>query len=190
MFAYRCLRWVSRFLPTTVTCMDPVEQTPTEPVDYAAISATYGALLGTLVLAARDRGEELRPAEFLPLGVAAFALTKAFSREKVETWVRRPFVEEDAPEGRRPKGRRLRYAVGELLTCTRCLGAWSALGLTALRVSRPRESRVVTTALATSAVNDFLFAAFAWACAASNATEDQSPAAATSSTPLRPVRSS
>ena len=63
---------------------------------------------------------------------------------------------------RRPKGRRLRYAVGELLTCTRCLGAWSALGLTALRVSRPRESRVVTTALATSAANDFLFSAF-WA---------------------------
>src|SRR3954466_7484583 len=183
MFAYRCLRWVSRFLPTTVTCTDPVEQTPTEPVDYAAISATYGALLGTLVLAARDRGEELRPAEFLPLGVAAFALTKAFSREKVETWVRRPFVEETAPEGRRPKGRRLRYAVGELLTCTRCLGAWSALGLTALRVSRPREARVVTTALATSAANDFLFSAFAWLCAASNAAEQeaQSPAAATSS---------
>jgi hypothetical protein len=163
--------------------MDPVEQTPTEPVDYAAISATYGALLGALVLAARDRGEDLRPAEFLPLGVAAFALTKVVSREKVETWMRRPFVEEDALDGRRPKGRRLRYAVGELLTCTRCLGAWSALGLTALRVSRPRESRVVTTALATSAVNDFLFAAFAWVCAASNASEDsdQSPAAATAS---------
>src|SRR4051812_26365843 len=97
--------------------------------------------------------------------------------------MRGPFVEEERDDGRRPKGRRLRYAVGELLTCTRCLGAWSALGLTALRISRPRESRVVTTALATSAVNDFLFAAFAWVSAASNATEDraQSPAAATSS---------
>jgi hypothetical protein len=159
--------------------MDPVERTPTEPVDYAAISATYGALLATLVLAARDRDEDLKPAEFVPLGIAAFALTKVVSREKVETWMRRPFVEE---EERRPKGRRLRYAVGELLTCTRCLGAWSALGLTALRVSRPRESKVVTTALATSAVNDFLFAAFAWVCAASNATDRQaqSPVAATS----------
>src|SRR3954453_23511891 len=129
--------------------MDPVEKTPTEPVDYAAISATYGALLGTLVLAARDRGEDLPPAEVVPPGGAAFALTKVVSREKVETWMRRPCVDEDAPEGRRPKGRRLRYAVGELLTCTRCLGAWSALGLTALRVSRPREARVVTTAPAT-----------------------------------------
>jgi hypothetical protein len=163
--------------------MDPVEQTPTEPVDYAAISATYGALLGTVLLAARGRGEDLRPAEFVPLGVAAFALTKVVSREKVETWVRRPFVEEGPRDLGRPKGRRLRYAVGELLTCTRCLGAWSALGLTALRVTRPRESRVVTTALATSAANDFLFAAFAWICAASDAAErrSQSPAAATSS---------
>jgi hypothetical protein len=183
MFADQRLPAVSGFLPSTVRCMDPVEQTPTEPVDYAAISATYGALLATLVLAARDRDQDLGPAEFLPLGVAAFALTKVVSREKIETWMRRPFVDEDAPAGRRPKGRRMRYAVGELLTCTRCLGAWSALGLTALRISRPRESKVVTTALATSAVNDFLFAAFAWVCAASNAadTAGQSPAAATSS---------
>src|SRR5437763_516138 len=173
--------------------MDPLEKPPTEPVDYAAISATYSALLGTLVLAARDRGEDLGPAEFIPLGIAAFALTKVVSREKIETWMRRPFVDEDATTGRRPKGRRLRYAVGELLTCTRCLGAWSALGLTALRVSRPRESKVVTTALATSAVNDFIFAAFAWLCAGSDTTEraaepPQSPAAATSSG-LRPARS-
>ena len=169
--------------------MRSIEETPTEAVDYAAISATYGALLGTLVLAVRDRGDEVvRPAEIVPLGVAAFALTKAVSREKVETWVRRPFVEEE-DDGGRPKGRRLRYAVGELLTCTRCLGAWSALGLTALRVTRPRESRVVTTALATSALNDFLFAAFAWICAAGDTADAQSPAAATSSSILRSVRS-
>jgi len=159
--------------------MDPVEETPTEPVDYAAISATYGALLGTLVLAARERGQEpVRPAEFVPLGIAAFALTKAIAREKVATSVRQPFVDEAA--GQRPKGRRLRYAVGELLTCTRCLGAWSALGLTALRVTRPRESRVVTSVLATSAVNDFLFAGFAALCEAANRPPPQQPPASSS----------
>ena len=142
--------------------METVAETPTEPVDYALLTATYSALLGTLVLAAREQGEEpLRPPEFVPLGVAAFALTKVVSREKIETWVREPFVEE-RPTGRRPKGRRLRYAAGELLCCTRCLGAWSALGLTALRVTRPREARVVTTVLATSAINDWLFAGFSW----------------------------
>jgi hypothetical protein len=149
--------------------MDPVEQTPTEPVDYAAISATYGALLGTVALAAREReAEPLAAGELLPLGAAAFALSKLVAKEKAETWVRRPFVDESE---HRPKGRRMRYAVGELLSCTRCLGAWSSLGLVALRVTRPREARVVTAVLATSALNDFLQTGFTWLCARSNATE-------------------
>src|SRR3954454_17371123 len=118
--------------------MDPVEQTPTEPVDYAAISATYGALLGTVVLAARDRGDtRVEPSKLLTLGVATFALSNLIAKEKAETWMREPFVDEAS---RRPKGRRLRYAVGELLTCTRCVGAWTSLGLGALRVARPREA--------------------------------------------------
>ena len=142
--------------------MDPVEQTPTEPVDYAAISATYGALLGTVVLAARERGEARIPAsELVPLGAATFALSKLIAKEKAETWMREPFVDE---RSRRPKGRRLRYAVGELLTCTRCVGAWTSLGLVALRVTRPREARVVTSVLATSALNDFLQAGFSALC--------------------------
>lgn len=153
--------------------MDPVPATPTEPVDYAAISATYGALLGALVLATRESGEEpVVPAEAIPLGVAAFALSKLIAREKVESWMREPFVEERADGQRRPKGRRLRYAVGELITCTRCLGAWSSLGLVALRVARPREARVVTTVLATSAASDFLHAGFSYVTAASNARSD------------------
>src|SRR3954453_18257610 len=151
--------------------MDPVTETPTEPVDYAAISATYGALLGTLVLASRDRGEApVSQTELPALGLATFALPKLIAKEKAETWVRQPFVEE-APDGRRPKGRRLRYAVGELLSCTRCLGAWSSLGLVALRIARPREARVVTAVLATSALNDFLHTGFTLLCARSNATE-------------------
>ena len=82
--------------------------------------------------------------------------------EKAESWVRRPFVDESE---RRPKGRRLRFAVGELLTCTRCTGAWSALGLVALRLGSPTAGRTVSTVLAASAGNDMLQAAFTWMCA-------------------------
>ena len=150
--------------------MKPVEETPTKPVDYAALSAGYGALLGALVLGARNRGgrdDAVVGQEIPALGLAAFALSKMIAKEKVETWVREPFVEE-TPHGRRPKGTRMRYAVGELLTCTRCVGAWSSLGLVALRVTRPREATVVTAVLATSALNDFLQTGFAWACARTN----------------------
>jgi len=144
--------------------MRPLEETPTKPVDYAALSAGYGALLGAIVLGARARPDTLVREEIPALGLAAFALSKLIAKEKVETWMREPFVEE-TPHGRRPKGRRLRYAVGELLTCTRCVGAWSSLGLVALHVTRPREAKVVTAVLATSALNDFLHTGFTWACA-------------------------
>jgi hypothetical protein len=147
--------------------LDPVERTPTEPADYAALSAVYGLLLAGTAFSARDRSAI--PASELPaLAAASFALSKLVVHEKVESWMRRPFVDEAA---RRPKGRRLRYAVGELLTCTRCTGAWSALGLVALRVHSPTAGRTVATVLAASAGNDLLQAGFQWLCA--HATTEQ-----------------
>ena len=73
--------------------------------------------------------------------------------------MRDPLVEE-GQEGRPPKGRGLRYALGELVTCTRCLGTWSSLGLVGLRVVRPREGRILSTILASAALNDWLHAGF------------------------------
>jgi Protein of unknown function (DUF1360) len=148
----------------------PTTDTPTRPADYAALSAGWGTLLGALLLAARDKGEEpVRPAEVLPLGVATFALAKMVSKEKVEAWVREPFIEEHADGDRTPKGQGLRYAIGELLTCTRCVGMWSSLALVGLRVTRPREARVVNAVLGASAVNDWAQSGFNWLCAKANA---------------------
>jgi hypothetical protein len=146
--------------------MRPVSQTPTEVVDYAALSALYGVLLGTTAVAGRDRPPI--PREELPaLAAATFALSKLIVHEKVESWIREPFVDE-RPDGRRPKGRRLRYAVGELLTCTRCTGAWTALGLVGLRLFAPATGRTVTTVLAASAGSDLLHAGFSALCGQAN----------------------
>jgi len=145
---------------------------PVRPLDYAALSAAWAGALGALLLAARDRDADIvQPAEIVPLGVATFALAKLLAKEKVDRWVRAPFVDE-APGGERnPKGENLRYAVGEMLTCTRCVGTWSALGLVALRVVRPREARVVNTVLGASALNDWAQSGFNWLCAKSNAAQ-------------------
>jgi len=149
----------------------PVEQTPTEAADYAALSALYGSLLAALAYAARRR-EPVARAELIPLSAATFALSKLIVHEKVETWLRRPFVDESA-DGKRPRGRRLRYAIGELLNCTRCMGAWSALGLVALRLHSPAAGRTATTVLAASAGNDALQAAYSLLCARSNAARER-----------------
>ena len=163
---------VRRVARDDVSRTDRPDPTPARPRDYAALSAGWGAALGTLLVAARDKGDEpVRPAEILPLGVATFALSKLVAKEKVDAWVREPFVEERPDGERRPRGRGMRYAVGELLTCTRCVGTWSALGLVALRVTRPREARVVSAVLGASAVNDLAQAGFNWVCAKSNAAQ-------------------
>ena len=105
----------------------------------------------------------------MPLSAATFALSKLIVHEKVETWLRAAVRRGGARDGRRPRGRRLRYAVGELLNCTRCMGAWSALGLVALRMHSPAAGRAATTVLAASAGNDVLHSAFSLLCARANA---------------------
>lgn len=154
--------------------MKPVDQTPTEAADYAALSVLYGSLLAGLAHSARGR-EPIPRAELIPLSAATFALSKLIVDEKIETWLRRPFVEERS-DGKRPRGRRMRYAVGELMNCTRCMGAWSALGLVALRVHAPSAGRTATTVLAASAGNDVLQTAFSLLCARANAAEERADA--------------
>jgi Protein of unknown function (DUF1360) len=134
-----------------------------EPEDYAAINAVYAGLLAGIVLATRERvrRDPIRAGELLPMGAATFAVSKVIAREKIGAWVREPFVE-DASHGGKPRGRRIQRALGELVTCSRCVGAWSALGVVGLRAASPDAGRLVTAILATSALNDWAQAGFAW----------------------------
>jgi hypothetical protein len=163
----------------------PVTQTPTEATDYAALTTLYGALLGAAAVSARRR-EPVPRGEVPMLAAATFALSKLIVHEKVESWLRKPFVDEHEG-GRRPKGRRLRYAVGELMTCTRCTGAWSALGLVALRMHAPAAGRMVTTVLAASAGNDMMQAGFQWLCAGADTRRHEAEETGRRLSPDRPI---
>jgi hypothetical protein len=155
--------------------VDPVSQTPTKPIDYATLSAGYGALTGALLVAVRTRdARAIAPGELPVMGLATFALAKLVAKEKVDSWVREPFLEERPDGERRPKGKRMRYAVGELLSCTRCVGSWSALGLVGLKLLRPREAQVVLPVLALAAANDWLQTGFTALCAEANVAQQRS----------------
>jgi hypothetical protein len=132
----------------------------TQPADYAAINLVWVSLVAGLLAATRGRAgrDPIANRELIPLSAATFAVSKAVARERIGTWVRDPFVDET--EGQRPKGRGLRRALGELVTCTRCVGTWSALAVVGLRVAHPEAGRTVTTILASSAANDWMQAAF------------------------------
>jgi hypothetical protein len=131
----------------------------TRPVDYAAINAVWMTLAAALVAGTRGRASDdpITNRELIPLAAATFAVSKAVARERIGTWVREPFVEEG---DQRPKGNRLRRAVGELVTCTRCVGTWSALGVVGLRIVNPEAGRTVSAILAASAANDWMQAGF------------------------------
>ena len=138
--------------------------------EYGALNAVYVAALAALVAGTRSRDQEVRGllgAELVPLSAATFAVAKMISREKIGTWVREPFVEDAAGRGR-PRGGSARRALGELVTCSRCVGAWTALGLVALRLAHPRAGRTVTAVLATAGANDFAQAGFRGLCEWSN----------------------
>ena len=152
---------------------DTPAASPTEPAHYGALNLTYLVLFAALVAATSRRADDraaIRGLELPPLGLATFALAKTVAREKIGTWVRDPFVEESSehkPEG--PRGQGLRHAVGELLTCPRCVGAWAALLVVGLRATSPGAGRLATAVLATSGINDFLQAGFRYATERANA---------------------
>jgi Protein of unknown function (DUF1360) len=134
--------------------------------EYASLNAVYAVALTGLIVGTRHRGEDVREVlatELLPLTAATFAVSKMIARERIGSWVREPFV--DDPVGRkRPRGGSVRRALGELVTCSRCVGAWTALGFVGLRLVHPQAGRTVTATFAVAGFNDFAQAAFRGLC--------------------------
>ena len=146
---------------------------------YEAYATIAGAFLGGLaIVAARSRRSPPGGAlDFLALSAATFKASRTLSRERVGSFVRQPFVEGDADHGddERPAGEGLQRAIGELVTCPRCLGTWSAAVLASTQMLSPRFGRLLTWSLGASAANDFLQAAFGALCAKANRLEDEAP---------------
>ncbi|HZC29105.1 MAG TPA: DUF1360 domain-containing protein [Gaiellaceae bacterium] len=90
--------------------------------------------------------------------------------------IRQPFVRGHAYRGEGeepvPTGG-LEQAIGELVTCTRCVGTWAAAGLATSQVIAPRFGRLLTWSLGAAAANDFLQAAFAALTSKANEVEER-----------------
>lgn len=137
----------------------------TGPGDYAALEAVFvGGLAGVIMLARRqqqDGGEAIAHRDLPVLAMATFAMADVLAKEKVSTWLREPFVREEADhKPAAAEGTGIRHAIGELLTCTRCVGTWSALGLVGLWTASPTAGRTTANVLALAGVNDLLQSGF------------------------------
>ena len=79
----------------------------------------------------------------------------------------------------------MQQAIGELVTCTRCIGTWIGAGLAATQILAPRTGRLLTSvARGAARVNDFLLAGFSALTAKANELE-QTAEANSSVTSLR-----
>jgi hypothetical protein len=142
-----------------------MEQEQSPP--YAAYAAIMAAFCGGLAAAgalARTLGRD--PAEhtaldLVALGLATYKAARTLSGDEVTSFLREPFVEGHAHEGgEEPVEGGMRQAIGELVTCSRCVGTWVAAGLGATQIVAPRFGRLLAWTLGAAGLNDFLQAGF------------------------------
>jgi hypothetical protein len=132
---------------------------------YASIMATFAgglaAAAGLARLLDRDPREE-SALDLFVLSVATFKGARTIARDEVTSFIRAPFVEGEAHEGgEEPKETGdLQQAIGELVTCSRCIGTWVAAGLTTTQILAPRMGRLLTWTLAAAGINDVFQAGF------------------------------
>jgi hypothetical protein len=150
--------------------MDVVTERPHAPPPYHAYATITGVFAGGLALAgglARLLGRDPRDQTWLDLATlsaATFKAARTIARDDVTRFIREPFVEGDPrdPDHEHPvQTGGMEQALGELVTCSRCVGTWAAAGLATTQVLAPRFGRMLTWTLAGAALNDFLQAAFA-----------------------------
>jgi hypothetical protein len=150
--------------------MAATTERPVSSPPYEAYGAIMGVFVGGLAVAgglARLLGRDPREQTWLDLfalSVATFKTARTVANDEVTSFIRQPFVEGHAHEGEdeRPvQTGGMEQAIGELVTCSRCVGRWAAAGLAMTQVLAPRFGRILTWTLAGAGINDFLQARFA-----------------------------
>ncbi|HEY3462829.1 MAG TPA: DUF1360 domain-containing protein [Gaiellaceae bacterium] len=136
-----------------------------------------GGLAGAGALArafGRDPQEQ-SALDLVTLALATYKTARTLSRDEVTSFLREPFVEGHAHEGgEEPVGSGgMRQAVGELVTCSRCVGTWVAAALGGTQIVAPRFGRLLTWTLGAAGLNDFLQAGFAALTNKSNELEER-----------------
>ena len=133
---------------------------------YAAIMGTFAGGLAVAGALARllDRDPQEHTAlDLVTLGAATFKASHTLSHDEVTSFLREPFVEGEAHEGgEQPlETGGMPQAIGELVTCSRCIGTWVAAALATTQILAPRFGRLLTWTLGSAGLNDFLQAGFA-----------------------------
>lgn len=150
---------------------------PNPALRYAPLASTFAVGASVLThLSTRRKRPDPTALEFVEALFATFFLARFIAHEKAGSVVREPFVEpvpgSDPADGhgefKRPTGGRLRYSIGELVTCTRCLGPWAASAVTFSHAFAPKHARLGMRVFALAGANIIVQSAHAAVCKAAN----------------------
>jgi Flp pilus assembly pilin Flp len=136
---------------------------------YAVIAGGFALGVAAYATVFRRLGrrvpDQVPPWDVLLLGTATFKVARLLSKDKVTGFLRAPFTRRVA-EGEasevmdQSRGGPARRAVGDLLSCPFCVGAWVAAGLTGYYAWSPRPARLVCAGLSAVTMADWL--QYAW----------------------------
>jgi uncharacterized protein DUF1360 len=118
---------------------------------YAALTGTFLAGTGAAVvrLAQKRRlPERVSTQDIALLGVATYQISRTVTRDRVTSFLRAPFAQEQGPAGRgevhsEPLGAGVRRAVGELVICPFCMTQWVGTAFLLGLCIAPRPTRFV-----------------------------------------------
>lgn len=135
---------------------------------YAALSSVFtSAFAATLALGYNRLPERFSAGDLVLLSVATHKLSRLLASDRVTRPLRAPFTEvEDDSSSRdmkeRPRGRGLKRAIGELLSCPFCLDQWVAGAFVGGLIFAPRPTRTTASMFAVVAGSDYLQHAQSW----------------------------
>jgi len=110
---------------------------------FGGFGAGLAAVAGLTTLLGR-RPDRLTTLDLAVLSAATFKAARTVASDEILSFVREPFVQGEAHEGQEAPVETggPRQAIGELLTCSRCIGTWAAAGLLSAQTLAPRTGRL------------------------------------------------
>ena len=129
---------------------------------YAVLTATFGTALTGGLIAAHKAGripERIAPLDIALAGIATHKLSRLITKDKITGTLRAPFTRFQEKSGHAeveeaPRGRGLRYAIGELLVCPYCIAQWVSGSFTMGYVFAPKTTRLLATMWTVHAISD------------------------------------
>ena len=133
---------------------------------YASLITLFAVVAGGFFVARkRSLPEKIEFSDLLLLGLATQKVSRVLTKSRVTRVMRTPFTKYEGSAGsgeveERPRGRGLRRAVGELVSCPFCMGTWIACAGVAGFVSQPRLTRALGSIFAVGSIADFVQQAY------------------------------